>query len=97
MPNIPSPFAALLHDATATSPANLTNAMRFALRGNMDYCMEFFESVAVAFQAPLLQWKVAQQVALVMGKGPCPAYAPPYMPVAPVYFGSTDPGAHIKS
>ena len=95
--NVPSAFATLLHDANATSPANLANAMRFALRGNMDYSMEFFESVAVTFQAPLLQWKMAQQVMNVLGKGPCPGWAPPYMPVAPVYSGSTEPGAHIKS
>lgn len=97
MPNIPTPFMTLAHDALAMSPQNLKTAMRSALNGNMDYCMQFFESVAVALQMPLMQWKSSQQIMGVMGKGPCPSFAPPYVPVAPVLMGSNLSGAHINT
>jgi hypothetical protein len=97
MPNVPSPFSILLHDANATSPSNLKMAMRSSLHGNMDYCMEFFESVATAFQLPLFTWKMAQQVTRVMGTGPIPTFAPPYVPAGPVIGGWIVKGAHIKS
>jgi hypothetical protein len=98
IPNVPCPFIALSHDAMATSPENLKTAMRSALRGNMDYSMEFFESIAVALQAPLQMWKMSQQIMLVMGKGPIPTFAPPYVPVGPVIGGSiiSAPG-HLAS
>lgn len=97
MPNVPTPFISLAHDAMATSPYNLRTAMRAALSGSMDYCTEFFESVAVALQIPLQQWKISQQVMLVMGKGPIPTFAPPYVPVGPVVGGSILAGSHIRS
>jgi hypothetical protein len=96
-PNVPYPFATLSHDGTATSPYNLKNAMRSALRGNMDYSLEFFDSVATAFELPLSQWKGIQQVAQVMGTGPVPTFAPPYVPVGPVVGGTISPGPHINS
>jgi hypothetical protein len=33
------------------------------------------------------EWKVTAQIAGVMGKGPIPTYAPPYVPVGPVVMG----------
>lgn len=97
MPNVPTPFVTLAHDAMATSPQNLKTAMRSMLQGNMDYCMEFFDSVATAFQAPLQVWKVQQPVALVLGTGPIPTFAPPYVPVGSVVGGTILPGHHINS
>ena len=32
-------------------------------------------------------WLPQQQIMLVMGKGPVPTYAPPYVPVGPVIGG----------
>jgi hypothetical protein len=32
-------------------------------------------------------WSVNSQVTLVMGKGPVPTYAPPYVPTGPVVGG----------
>lgn len=98
IPNIPCPFSALTQDRLALSPVNLKSAMRSALRGNMDYCMEFFESVAVALQPALLMWTNSQQVMNVLGQGPVPSFAPPYVPVGPVVGGSiiSSPG-HIAS
>ena len=97
MPNVPMPFVTLVHDVMATSPQNLKVAMRGALRGDMDYCMEFFDSVATAFQTPLQLWKVQQQVSQVLGTGPVPTFAPPYVPVGPVVGGRILPGPHIST
>jgi hypothetical protein len=36
-----------------------------------------------------------QQVNLVMGMGPIPTFAPPFVPVGPVVGGSTLPGVHL--
>jgi len=96
-PNIPCPFAALQHDANALSPASLKTAMRASLHGNVDYSTEFFDSVATALEIPFTQWKATQLVAQVLGTGPIPTFAPPYVPVGPVVAGSIIPGPHIGS
>jgi hypothetical protein len=38
-------------------------------------------------EASFRDWKVTAQVVGVMGKGPIPSYAPPYVPVGPVVMG----------
>jgi hypothetical protein len=95
-PNIPTPFIALPHDALATSVQNLKTAMCSALHGSMAYSTEVFDSIATALQVPLQMWKTFQMVALVMGTGPIPTFAPPYVPVGPVVGGTILPGPHIN-
>jgi len=95
-PNIPTPFIALPHDAMATSVQNLKTAMCSALHGSMAYHTEFFDSIATGLQLPLVMWKASQMVALVMGRGPIPTFAPPYVPVGPVIGGTILPGPHIN-
>lgn len=46
-----------------------------------------FESIAVAAATNFLAWLPMQQVMAVMGKGPIPTFAPPYVPVGPVMMG----------
>jgi hypothetical protein len=95
-PNIPTPFIALPHDAMATSVQNLKAAMCSALHGSVAYHTEFFDSIATGLQLSLQMWKASQMVALVMGKGPIPTFAPPYVPVGPVVGGTILPGPHIN-
>jgi hypothetical protein len=38
-------------------------------------------------EASFREWKLSAQVVGVMGKGPVPTYAPPYVPVGPVVMG----------
>ena len=38
-------------------------------------------------EASFRDWKVTAQVVGVMGKGPIPSFAPPYVPVGPVVMG----------
>jgi hypothetical protein len=95
-PNIPTPFIALPHDAMATSVQNLKTAMCSVLHGSLAYHTEFFDSIATGLQLPLQMWKASQMVALVLGRGPVPTFAPPYVPVGPVVGGTTLPGPHIN-
>jgi hypothetical protein len=94
-PNIPTAFIALQHDSMATSVPNLKAAMCAALHGTMAYHAEFFDSLATGMQLPLQMWKAMQMVAMVMGRGPIPTFAPPNVPVGPVVGGTILPGSHI--
>ena len=96
-PNVPGPFVLLPHDASATAPSVLKLAMRSSLNGRFDYSDEFFESLATGFDSALRFWKGVQMVMGVMGTGPVPNFAPPYIPVGPVVGGSILPGSHINS
>ena len=46
-----------------------------------------FESIATVLALAFLLWLPSQQIMLVMGKGPVPTFAPPYVPVGPVVAG----------
>lgn len=47
---------------------------------------EIFEAIADGFNKCFTQWKLATQFT-IMGGGPVPTYAPPYVPVGPVVGG----------
>lgn len=96
-PNVPTLFASLTHDAGATSPASLKVAMRSSLKGKFDHSDEFFESVGVGFDTVVRLWKSVQMVKGVLGTGPVPNFAPPYIPVGSVVAGKILPGIHINS
>lgn len=95
VPNIPTPFALLVHDIDATSPKKIRDAALAKLRVQMEHAGPFFESLGAAFHTQLQLWKAAQQVAHVMGTGSVPTYAPPYVPVGPVVAGRILPGRHL--
>lgn len=95
--NVPTPFAALSQDLVATSTYKLKSAMRSQLHGNMDYSMEFFESVATALQTPLQAWKQAQLVAGVIGRcSSADAGMTGFGSASVGMLGKTDPGSHIN-
>ena len=68
---------------TPSPPRRPTSRSRCAQRSAAIWTIawEFLDSVATAFQAPLLAWKGAQQVMLVLAQGPIPSFAPPYVPL----------------
>ena len=95
-PNIPTAFMTLKHDAMATSEQSLKAAMCAGLRGSLAHSTELFGSIAAALQLPLQTWKSSQLVMQVLGTGPVPTFAPPYVPVGPVVGGRILPGPHIN-
>jgi hypothetical protein len=49
------------------------------------------DGIATVLALAFLLWLVQQQVMLVMGKGPIPTFAPPFVPVGPVVMGDNLP------
>jgi hypothetical protein len=53
-----------------------------------DYAAELFDAVATAVAACFETWVMGTIVTNVMGSGPVPTFAPPYVPVGPVVGGT---------
>ena len=87
-PNVPCPFAALTQVPASISMAALKGQMIGQL-GDPDapFHKELFESIADAFEKTYNLWKVSTMVTNVLGTGPVPTFAPPYVPVGPVVGG----------
>jgi hypothetical protein len=98
MPNIPSPLVLLGPNLSAIQPEAIKVAMLEGLQGKqMEFGNEFFLSLGTGFQTAVLLWQATQMVTLVMGKGPVPSFAPPYVPVGPVVGGDIIPGNHLMT
>jgi len=95
MPNIPMPLitcpSAMMAEMTQMK---LKKAMVDALDGGVkdkdkDKQHEaIFDTIAFPIALNFLLWLVMQMVMNLLGKGPVPPYAPPYIPVGPVVGGS---------
>jgi hypothetical protein len=87
-PNIPCPFAALTQVPMSIS----CNVLKMQMVGQLGdpkapFHQELFESIADAFEKTYNLWKVSTMVTNVLGTGPVPTFAPPYVPVGPVVGG----------
>jgi hypothetical protein len=87
-PNVPCPFAALTQVPMSIS----CNVLKMQMVGqlgdpNAPFHQELFESIADAFEKSYNLWKVSTMVTNVLGTGPVPTFAPPYVPVGPVVGG----------
>jgi len=94
MPNVPTPLIA----CPAPGMAKMTAPMiKDAICGNfsLDDPDDQFGAMAMAIGTALatafLAWLPSQQCMLVLGKGPIPSFAPPYVPVGPVLGGDNIP------
>jgi len=87
-PNIPSPVAALAQVTVPVSKAVLKAQMigNFAYPTALHHS-EFFDSIADAFEKCFQIWQTSTMVTNVMGTGPVPSFAPPFVPVGPVVGG----------
>ena len=95
MPNIPMPLitcpSAMMSEII--SPSSMTSAMDDALDGGIkdkDPDKQYHalhDAIATVLSLAFLMWLPSQQVMLVMGKGPIPSFAPPFVPVGPVVGG----------
>ncbi len=105
MPNVPMPLIACISAMVTdiAAPFSMKSEMISALDGGLkqkdpDKQHEaLFESIAVPLALAFLIWLPMQQVMLVMGKGPIPTFAPPFVPVGPVVMGDNlpTPGHHL--
>jgi hypothetical protein len=94
MPNVPTPMIACV-SAKITSivmPNDMKSAMDDALDGGLKQkdpekqYEALHDAIATVCAAGFAIW-VAAQTQMVMGKGPIPTFAPPYVPVGPVVGG----------
>lgn len=88
-PNIPVPFAALMQVPMSISKMALKAQMISQLGDpGAPFAPQLFEAIADGFEKSYNAWKVATQVMNVLGTGPIPTFAPPYVPVGPVVMGT---------
>jgi hypothetical protein len=95
MPNVPMPLITCVSAmmTSITMPSSMASAMDDALDGGLkdkDKDKQYealHDAIATVLAAAFLLWLPAQQVMLVLGKGPIPTFAPPYVPVGPVVGG----------
>lgn len=99
MPNVPTPLVACpsAQMAAMATPMTMKSEMDSALDGglkNEDPTKQYealHDAIATVVSAAFMLWLPAQQVIGVMGKGPVPSFAPPYVPVGPVVAGDNIP------
>jgi hypothetical protein len=94
-PNVPCPFAALMQVPVSIS----CNVLKMQMVGQLGdpqapFNQELFEAISDAFEKCYNLWKVSTMVTNVLGTGPVPTFAPPYVPVGPVVggIGTMTPG-----
>jgi hypothetical protein len=94
-PNVPCPFAALVQVPVSISCNVLKMQMVAQLADpQAPFAPELFEAISDAFEKCYNLWKVSTMVTNVLGTGPVPTFAPPYVPVGPVVggIGTMTPG-----
>lgn len=99
MPNVPTPLVACpsAQMAAMASPMMMKSEMDNALDGGLkqkDPTKQYealHDAIATVVSAAFMIWLPMQQIIGVMGKGPVPSFAPPYVPVGPVVGGDNLP------
>jgi hypothetical protein len=90
MPNIPMPLMVYPSPGEVMlSPFLLSNAMAGALGDPKAlHAGALFNSLGQAFMPVFQLFKMSNQVKNVLGMGPIPTFAPPFVPVGPVIMGT---------
>jgi hypothetical protein len=92
-PNVPMPLIAL-------PSAGLTSLSAGPLKSKMSsefgdeqakHADDVFDAIAQAFFVVFMTFLATTQVMNVLGKGPVPSFAPPFVPVGPVVMGDNLP------
>jgi hypothetical protein len=86
-PNVPMPLSSCNPDLTAFVPSKLVRSMT-ALQGKPVAGAEsVFGAIATGLSTALSTWITSQMIMRVMGRGPVPSHAPPFVPAGPVVSG----------
>jgi hypothetical protein len=106
MPNIPVPLIACVSGAmnAIVTPDEMTSGMDDALDQSLKdldpekHFHAMHQAIATVLSMAFLTWLPSQLVSLVLGKGPIPTFAPPFVPVGPVVMGDNIPvPGHLMS
>jgi hypothetical protein len=85
-PNVPVPIIALTQ--VPPQPALMKQQMVAQLGDpNAPFHSELFEAICDGFDKCFKIWQTSTMVTNVLGSGPVPTFAPPYVPVGPVMGG----------
>jgi hypothetical protein len=95
MPNVPVPLIACVSSKMSDiiTPNQMKSEMDDALDSGLKdkdkdkHYEGLHEAIATVLSLAFLMWLPTQMVMLVLGKGPIPTFAPPYVPVGPVVGG----------
>ena len=88
MPNIPVPLIALVSVDASLSPGALSGLMTANLGDPTAlHAKDLFDAVSKAFHTVFTMFKAMTMVTNVLGTGPIPTFAPPFVPVGPVMGG----------
>ena len=95
MPNVPVPLIACPSAMASQifSPSAMTKEMDDALDSGLKdkdpekHYHALHDAIATVLSLGLMIWCASQMVQLVLGKGPIPTFAPPFVPVGPVVMG----------
>lgn len=97
-PNVPCPVIAISSAAMAVSK----NTMKPQMIGQLGdpkapFHKELFDAICDAFEKCHKIWEASTMVTNVLGTGPVPTFAPPYVPVGPVVggVGTMTPGGFV--
>ncbi len=93
MPNVPVPVMMLSSPGeTGLSPSTLKSLMEANLADPQAlHAPALFDSIAKAFNNVFQIFKMSTLVTNVLGTGPIPTFAPPFVPVGPVVAGTSIP------
>ncbi len=95
-PNVPFPLVSLRFSlAFLNSNLLKTQALQRIQGGAVFAADELFTAICVGLESALEVWIPAQMVTNVLGTGPVPTFAPPYVPVGPVVGGYVLPNPGI--
>lgn len=95
-PNVPCPVAALT-SVPPQAPLMKQQMVGQLADPNAPFHAELFEAIIDGFMKCLDIWKVSTMVTNVLGTGPIPTFAPPYVPAGPVVggVGTMTPGGFV--
>lgn len=90
MPNVPMPLISCVSNRVARLivASEVADAIRQALPANLSSETAFINRVAAGLALGASTWLGSAQVMNVLGYGPVPTFAPPYVPVGPVVGGT---------
>lgn len=95
-PNVPIPLVALPSAGEAGLAPQPVKGLMFTNLADPKalHAPELFEALATAFNVVFQTFKLSTTVNNVMGTGPIPTFAPPFVPVGPVVggIGNSPPG-----
>jgi len=90
MPNLPTPLISCVSNRVSklVLASELEEAISQALPASLSGETDFISRVAAGLALAASTWLPSAQVTNVLGFGPIPSFAPPYVPVGPVVNGT---------